>query len=176
MTPDGRYGPYGFGELSKGYNRSRVEWDKIDWGALQDLCYERNINRFPVDANHTKVSSGKRFSLKNNPGSMANMPSLFKKSGRTAIVIRGFSSFDFKAEDFWHLRSLITETALYSGGDYSVFLLMHVQDREKNLFGSEEQYQEAFDSANIPPEFRSISVLWNDALLESWYDNIEDHQ
>ncbi|KAM4058876.1 biotin synthase-like protein [Hirsutella rhossiliensis] len=154
MTADGRYGPYGFGENRDGYNRSRVDWDGVDWGQLQDDCLARNAKRFP----------------RSKPSSQV------KYEPRTALVIRGYSKFKFKAEDLWNLRSIITETALKSGGEYAVFFLLHVQDRRKNIFASRRNYYAALREANIPPEFQSMVVLWDDHLLESWYDLVKEHR
>ncbi|EQL02120.1 hypothetical protein OCS_02160 [Ophiocordyceps sinensis CO18] len=177
MTADGRYGPYGFGENRDGYTRARVDWDGVDWGQLQDACIARNAKRFPSSTPSAQVKYEPRFLLRNESHldptpSWDSMPD----TRRTALVIRGYSKFKFKAEDLWNLRSIITETSLKSGGDYAVFFLLHVQDRRKNIFASRRNYYAALREAGIPPEFQSMVVLWDDDLLESWYDRVEEHR
>ncbi|KAM4055307.1 biotin synthase-like protein [Hirsutella rhossiliensis] len=128
-------------------------------GRMQHLCPERNVKRFPIHSPPAKILGGRKFALKNANASDATAGPLDEFSGtspsrRTATVIRGFSSFAFKPEDLWNLRSLIVETALHSGGEYAVFLLVHIQDPAANVFDSEK----------------------SDQLLESWYDAVNEHQ
>ncbi|PNY26324.1 Uncharacterized protein TCAP_03751 [Tolypocladium capitatum] len=177
MTADGRYGPYGFGEENDTYNRSRVDWDEVDWGKLQDDCLSRNAERFPTRAPSMQVGGQTRFSWLNQT-TMRPTPTwdAFNGTRRTAVVIRSYSKFPYKPEDMWHMRSLIAETALHSGGEYTVFLLVHVQDRESNIFESQANYDAAVKAANIPAELRSMAVLWDDHLLESWYAAVDEHR
>ncbi|KND92118.1 hypothetical protein TOPH_02902 [Tolypocladium ophioglossoides CBS 100239] len=178
MTADGRYGPYGFGEDKDTYNRSTVDWDRVDWGKLQDDCFDRNAERFPAMAPSVQVKGQTRFSWRNQTAMKTPTPAwdAFNGTRRAALVIRSYSNFDYKPEDMWHLRSLIAETALHSGGEYAVFLLVHVQDRESNVLRSQANYDDALRAASIPPELQSIVVLWDDHLLESWYEAIEEHR
>ena len=34
----------------------------------------------------------------------------------------------------------------------------------------------AFAAMDLPPELRSIAVLWDDSLLKSWYAAVEEHR
>ncbi len=101
---------------------------------------------------------------------------MFNTTRRTALVIRAYSSFNYKPQVMWHLRSLITETALKTSGEYAVILLVHVQDPRWDIFASQENYDTAFAAANIPPELQSIAVLWDDSLLKSWYSAVKEHR
>lgn len=177
MTADGRYGPYGFGEDKDTYNRTKVDWDTVDWGSLQDSCFERNRLRFPRLAPSVRVRNDVRFTWRNQTTIKPN-PSWneFNTSRRTALVIRGWANFEYKPEDLWNIRSLIVETALRTGGEYAVVLLVHIQYRESNIFKSKADYDAAFEAAKIPLELQSISVLWDDHLLESWYEAVEEHR
>ncbi|POR39550.1 Uncharacterized protein TPAR_00246 [Tolypocladium paradoxum] len=177
MTADGRYGPYGFGQEKDTYSRSRVDWEKVDWGKLQDDCFNRNAERFPTAAQSIRVNGQTRFTWLNQTA-IKPTPAwdAFNGTRRTALVIRSYSNFAYKPEDMWHARSLITETALHSGGEYAVFLLVHVQDRESNILASQANYDAAFEAANIPPELQSIAVLWDDHMLESWYAAVGEHR
>ena len=129
MSADGRYGPCGYrGDLT-GYSRSRVDWDRVDWASLQDDCLTRNSFRFRNAANitaHTRLSMvGWKHRLKLTR-STSSVRDSRQSTGRTAIVIRTHSRYDYKQEDLINLRSLIAETALSSGGQYTVFLLVDV--------------------------------------------------
>ncbi|KJZ73997.1 hypothetical protein HIM_06665 [Hirsutella minnesotensis 3608] len=178
MTADGRYGPYGYGQDDKNNRRSKVDWDKVDWGALQDDCFSRNARRFPGPDSSTHVRNETRFALKNQSFLATPTPSwnAYNATRRTALVIRTWSNYDYKPEDLWNIRSLIVEASLRTGAEYAVTLLVHVRDRARNIFESKENYDAAFRDANIPPEFQSMAVLWDDNLLESWYELVGEHR
>lgn len=178
MTADGRYGPYGLGEDDAGAKRSRVDWDRIDWQQLQKQCFTRNANRFPK---HAKMDNSmlrqSRFRYRN-----ATTPNLtpqwhqFSPTRRTAIVVRTWRGYDYKAEDMHYLRSLVVEAALQTGGEYQVILLVDMKDYGVDMFASEPNYRLALEDAGVPPEFEDMTVLWDDRLLESWYPLIEEHR
>lgn len=178
MTADGRYGPYGFGQHSPNYSRSRVDWDRLDWGVLQDDCLRRNDARFPPSPPTTRLASAPRFTLKNKTS--LPRPTMawhdFNATRRTALVLRAYANYDYKPEDLWNIRALVVEAALRTGGEYAVFLLVHVRDRDRNVFESLASYDAAFEAAAIPPELRSIAILWDDHLLESWYEAVDEHR
>ena len=177
MTADGRYGPYGFGEDKESYNRSKVDWDQVDWGSLQDNCVEENAARFPHYPPPVRNLDNARFTWKNHTTLPATPTwDAFNTTRRTALVVRGYSAFKYSPEDMWNIRSLITETSLQTGGEYAVFLLVHIQDKERNIFSSKENYDAAFKDAQIPPELQSIAILWDDNLLESWYEAVDEHR
>ncbi|GJN66370.1 hypothetical protein PLICBS_000388 [Purpureocillium lilacinum] len=178
MTADGRYGPYGFGEDKDGYNRSRVDWDKIDWGKLQDECFKSNAKRFPQAAPSVQLRNDVRFTITNHTqlASLAPAWDAFNSTRRTALVVRSYAGFKYKAEDLWNLRSLIVEASLRTGGEYAVVLLVDVQDESKKIFESKANYDAAFAAMDLPPELRSIAVLWDDSLLKSWYAAVEEHR
>lgn len=100
----------------------------------------------------------------------------FNNTRRTALVLRAYSSLQYKPQVMWHIRSIISEAALQTGGEYTVVLLVHMQDPSLKIFQSPEHYQAAFVAAKIPREFQSIAVLWDDSLLESWYKKVDDHR
>lgn len=182
MSVDQRYGPYGFGEEKETYNRQRVDWNSVDWGQLQNDCFQRNRDRFPDAATRfedTRVSAP-RFAFRH----LSKIPQIrhwhdFEASRRTAIVLRAWRGFKYMPEDMYYIRSLIAETALKSGGEYQVILLVDMKDYEgyeNDIFASEEAYQKGLEDAGVPPELQSIAVLWTVRLLESWYPMIEEHR
>jgi hypothetical protein len=182
MTAEQRYGPYGFGEDREDYNRQKVDWNTIDWGQLQNDCFERNRDRFPVAA--TRFDDARaakpRFAYRNFSG----LPQVrhwheFEPSRRTAIVVRTWRGYQYMPEDLYYLRSLIAETTLKTGAEYQVILLVDMKDYEgydNDIFASEEAYQKGLQDAGIPPEFQSIAILWTERLLKSWYPLIGEHR
>jgi hypothetical protein len=179
MTADGRYGPYGYGQNSPTYNRSVVDWNSVDWGNLQQKCLERNAHRFPntTSIRTTSLAQDVRFELFEQRKIPAT-PSWhkFEPTRRTAIVLRAYQGFEYTEENMWNIRSIITEAALQSGGEYEVILLVNIFDRQLNITGSRENYEKALEGAGIPNELRSIALLWDDQLLESWYSAVDEHR
>ncbi|KAG7284987.1 hypothetical protein NEMBOFW57_009605 [Staphylotrichum longicolle] len=182
MSADQRYGPYGFREDDEDYDRQKVDWNNVDWGQLQNDCFERNRHRFPLSAarfDDTRTTKP-RFTFRH----FAKIPEVrhwheFEPSRRTAIVVRTWRGFDYRPEDLYYLRSLVAETALKGGGEYQVILLVDMKDYdgyENNIFASEEAYKKGLEDAGIPREFQSIALLWDNRLLESWYPEIEEHR
>jgi hypothetical protein len=95
---------------------------------------------------------------------------------RTAIVVRAWEGFKWNPGAHHHLRALITEAGLTSNGDYTVFLLFDVKDKEHaaNIFHDAESYQKAIEDL-VHPEYQSIAVLFNKEILESWYPKVSEH-
>ncbi|KFA76506.1 hypothetical protein S40288_01515 [Stachybotrys chartarum IBT 40288] len=176
MTADGRYGPYGYGEESTSYTRSKVDWDAIDWGKLQDECYESNAHRFPKSLPSVRIGERTRFTLRKH-SYIVHSPSydVFKDTRRTAIILRSFEGFEYKPEHMWSIRSIITEASLRTGGEYAVVMMVNVKNKGLEVFESQEKYDQAFEMLKIPPELRSITILWDEQLLESWYPDLADH-
>lgn len=176
MTADGRYGPYGYGEEDETtYNRSRVAWDKVNWARLQNDCFDRNADRFPRSAR--RIATEVRF----RPRNESLVPQLRSwqdstSSRRTAIVVRAYDGYRYTPEDMYNLRSLVVEAGLRTGGEYAVILLVNIRGADTNIFASEEAYQAAFEKAGIPPEFQSIALLWDEALLKSWYPEVGEYR
>lgn len=95
-------------------------------------------------------------------------------TGRTAILLRGWSTFEFHDSNFWHLRSLIMETALAYGGRYTVILLADVQHSD-DILSNATHYDEVMQT--IPAEFRNMTVLFDqEGTLKSWYPRVSDHR
>ncbi|KAA8564857.1 hypothetical protein MFRU_008g03010 [Monilinia fructicola] len=96
----------------------------------------------------------------------ANTP--FKS--RTAIILRSYSGKKWNENDKQNVRSLITELALRSGGEYEVFLLVHIRNSTIAI-ENDKDYIEALHE-NVPKEFYDIAVLWNEAYVQGFYPNI----
>lgn len=172
-TPGTRYGAYGYGEDLVDYNRSRVAWEEVDWAKLQNDCLQRNQHRFQ---HFTKIAKSRKFDLRDD--SWFGIEPLQARSvsrGRTAIVLRGWDTYQYTPADLYHIRSLIMEAGLSSGGEYVVFLLVDVKDAERRIFHDARSYQKALEDF-VPQELRSIAVLFDRELLQSWYPNVNEHR
>ena len=94
---------------------------------------------------------------------------LFKKSrSRTAVVVRAHHKMNFGTNTMMHLRSLIAELSLHSGGEYSIFLLVQVKDEKRGL-DEAQVYQNILEN-HIPQELRNMTILYQkESLMSSWY-------
>ena len=99
---------------------------------------------------------------------------LVTKTKRTAILIRVWTGARWTADAVMNIRALITEASLASGGKYQVFLLLHVRDEGVALFVGEDQPQ-ATIRKHVPPEFHSITEVWNHAQIRGLYSNLAEH-
>ncbi|KEQ70751.1 hypothetical protein M436DRAFT_33990, partial [Aureobasidium namibiae CBS 147.97] len=183
LTAAERYGPYGLGEDEENYTRSRVDWSTIDWADLQNNCSEANHQRLPnahaFDDGHPRFTYRKRSWQEKWLPSVFTTPSINPRPAtqtfhRSAIVVRVWSTYNYHPEDMWNLRSLVAETALATGGEYAVFLLVDVKDNEAGIHTNPEAYDRILREA-VPPEFQKIAVLFDDSLLESWYPDVGEH-
>lgn len=98
----------------------------------------------------------------------------YNKEKRTAILLRTYTGKTYTENDKQVIRALISETSLRSGGKYEVFLLMHVKDKKyADLFMDKKVYQQVLKDT-VPPEFQSITVLWNDQAVWDIYTEMKD--
>ncbi|XXH03398.1 glutamate-5-semialdehyde dehydrogenase [Hypoxylon texense] len=91
---------------------------------------------------------------------------------RTAVLLRTYTGKSYSDNDQQVIRSLITELSLRTGGQYQVFLFVHVKDTAYAIWDDEATYQYVLDK-NVPPEFRDIAVLWNDEATQTMYPKID---
>ena len=172
MTGDGRYGPYGL--IEEDTARAQVDWDSVNWALLQDDCLQRNAGRFQNPKNITAHSPLQLRSSWNKVAVSDEARSPQYRGGRTAIVLRSYQGYKYKKEDLMNIRSLIVEAALSSGGAYSVILLVDMKDRTLGIWDSALKYDTALN-ATVPPELRSIAVLWDETLLRDWYPKVGEY-
>ena len=154
-----------------------VDWDNVKWGDLQDSCADANHLRFkPIKerAQNSIQYSNVRHKHPDSSISQTFEPGKLVKSKRTAILIRVWTGAVWTADAVMNIRAMIAETSLASGGKYQVFILLHVKDDSVPLFvGEDEPYNTI--RKHIPPEFHSITEVWNHAQIRSLYSNIADH-
>ncbi|KAG9943567.1 hypothetical protein KCU85_g8616, partial [Aureobasidium melanogenum] len=183
LTAAERYGPYGLGEEEDGYNRSRVDWSTINWADLQNNCSMSNHQRLPnayaYDRGRPRLTYRQTSWKEKWLPSFLTTPNINPRPAtetfhRSALVVRIWSTYQYMPEDMWYLRSLVAETALANGGEYAVFLLVDVKDKEAGIHTNPEAYDRVLRES-VPPEFQDIAVLFDDSLLESWYLDVVEH-
>ncbi|KAK2804707.1 hypothetical protein FQN50_006547 [Emmonsiellopsis sp. PD_5] len=153
-----RYGAYGFGEnetfVRNWAKPSKVDWDNVRWGDLQNKCVDKNAARFYDE------EEAPNFPYNH---SREHIP----PERRTALLLRTYIGKKYSENDIYVIRSLITELSLQSGGEYSVVLLLHVKD-ESIPIDREDVYRETVEK-NVPKEFWDITVLWNVPMVATRY-------
>ncbi|KAI3541045.1 hypothetical protein CABS01_12758 [Colletotrichum abscissum] len=175
---ESRLGPYGH-TLQLKANSLPVNWDSVDWGSLQENCVKQNAARFGtgkpnafVDTVYGTSGTAQRREVRADGGVMEVPNKLSTTSAgtesRTAVLLRTFTGKRYTENDKQAIRSLISELSLRSGGEYQVFLLLHVHDRSVNLKGDKTAYQHVLDE-HVPREFHGITKLWNDQIVWDIY-------
>ncbi|KAI5466384.1 hypothetical protein BGZ63DRAFT_130389 [Mariannaea sp. PMI_226] len=97
-----------------------------------------------------------------------------KKRSRTAVVVRCWDEYQWHEDDIAHMRSLITELAVASGGRYDIHLLVQVKnDADHPIWADEGVYLQRIEDV-IPAEFRNIVTLWTETQMLSLYQGIYD--
>ncbi|KAK5105078.1 hypothetical protein LTS08_001352 [Lithohypha guttulata] len=159
---------------------SDVDWDKVKWGDLQDECANANRLRFkPVKEridNSIQYSNirQKHDNSQKQPPTNSMDAGRMSKVKRTAILIRVWTGATWSADAVMNIRAMIAEASLASGGKYQVFVLLHVKDEGIPIFTGENQPEETIKKY-VPPEFHSITEVWNHAQLRTLYSNMAEH-
>ncbi|KAF4460080.1 hypothetical protein FALBO_13148 [Fusarium albosuccineum] len=97
----------------------------------------------------------------------------FVSEPRTAILLRSYTGKDYTENDKQVIRALVSELSLKTGGQYEVFLLVQVKDNGLRIFDDDEVYQSVL-SQSVPPEFRGMTILWNDEVVWNLYPKLTD--
>ncbi|KAI0164403.1 hypothetical protein GGR52DRAFT_121336 [Hypoxylon sp. FL1284] len=198
-----RLGIYGY-KKDDDLSRPLVNWDKVTWGSLQEKCVQKNKARFDMQG-HLNPYISTVYSRQNSSGAhiesdetdvesplyndpnralRRNVRSL-PKSGkskqipgseaRTAVLLRTYTGKKYSDNDKQVIRSLITELSLRTGGQFQVFLFVHVKDSAYAIWDDEGTYQYVLDT-NVPAEFKDIAVLWNDEATQTMYPRIDPNK
>lgn len=190
----GRLGIYGLDQDTLNIPESEkalpypIDWEKVDWGHLQNKCLERNKERFPY---HSRTQSNRFPSAeppeertgrhdeirRSNDAAYVSPSNVLSHRSRTAVLIRVWEGYQYNNNDFINIRALVTELSLRTGGEYQVFLFVNVKDRDagKRIFESREEYQKMLKKT-VPQELRSIAVLWSENIFQTWYPKVGDWQ
>lgn len=179
-----RFGAYGYDEDGEdevpGFTRPpAVPWCKVDWDRLQNLCLERNADRYEsIETANSSTQSPLAFDLPQDlhksQKSSGRASGLKQYHPRSAVLIRAWNGLNWKPHHREYLRALIMELSLHSGGEYQIYLLCHVKENEMPIFSDIKTINRLRNS--IPKEFRNMALFFNNKLLEAWYPKIEEHR
>ncbi|KAB5572670.1 hypothetical protein GE09DRAFT_993325 [Coniochaeta sp. 2T2.1] len=182
-----RFGQYGIGKpVDK--DEKVIDWNKVDWGELQQGCVHANRDRFDLkgapnkvlsnyDPNRISGADGHRRNRRDTTSHYSLKPSFWmeksepKPEPRTALLLRSYTGKDYNDNDRQVIRSLVTELTLRTGGEYQVFLLVHVRDASLNITNA-TTYRSVLEE-QIPREFWNMTVLWNDAGVHRLYPKLD---
>lgn len=191
-----RYGPYGFGddefpeEVQDWKAPEMVPmWNEVRWGELQDECLKLNKNRYRPEARSPAVkipttvlpasavaSSAFAIPTDTSRGNMENRATNdVVYHHRTAILIRAWTGYKYEENDITAIRAMVSELSLQSGGEYQVFLYVHVKDRNLAIFDDADLYNKILKE-NVPEELRDIAILWSESIFPKWYPKVMDWQ
>ena len=166
----GRYGAYGMPpKPGSELDASRIDWHKVDWAELQRDCVADNRNRFDMTA-RKRPDHPDYIKTEESVGSG---PQARKRS---AILLRGYMEMRFTEELMQNMRAVITELALGSGGEYQVFLLYNVKGLGRSLDNLTASEYRHVVNEQVPPEFRAMTVLWNEMMWPGRYPLIPEEE
>lgn len=112
-----------------------ANWDGLDLGNIQQECFERNRGRLQTS------DTRKRHQRQDENITMGS---------RTAIVLRAWDGFTWTGDDVRNVRAMVTELSLASGGEYQIFVLLHVKNETSTFTVSDL----------VPEEFRNMTEVW----------------
>jgi hypothetical protein len=187
-----RYGPYGFGDDE--FPEEVADWKAPEtvpeWSQLQDECLQRNQDRYRPEARSPIVkktsttlpspaAASSAFAIPADTGTenMENRDSgkAQKYHHRTAVLIRAWTGYNYEENDITAIRAMVSELSLQSGGEYSVYLYVHVKDRSLPIFEDAALYDKILRE-NVPEELRDIAILWSEQIFPDWYPHVGDWQ
>lgn len=197
----GRLGPYGYGyslrsggtgagqngdmegsdavwKTSSGVNQ--VDYRTVDWADAQQRCFAANAGRFgqktPVKElpNNKKDARSDIATEKQGVATASNATTEKMLLPRTAVVIRSWDEFEYREEDILHLRAMISELSLGSGGEYDVHLLVQVKNEAKHPIWADEDAYNKHLQESVPKEFHGIATLWTETQMLMLYQGIFD--
>ncbi|KUJ07920.1 uncharacterized protein LY89DRAFT_344061 [Mollisia scopiformis] len=164
----------------------QVDYRDIDWAEAQKRCYTANSERFEPKTAYNEppttfsVLGGDRKVIVKRDDH-ANYSNSSMQTGipknylpRTAVVIRSWDDFQYREEDILHLRAMISELSLGSGGEYDVHLVVQVRDEGKHpIWADADTYQEHIRQS-VPKEFWGITTLWSETQMLNLYQGMFD--
>lgn len=172
----GRYGPYGGYSTEQGSRPyERPEWENVAWGNLQNQCLQRNKDRFNTTARANMILKPTRTLPRDHDRYEEREDKTPNYHSRTAVLIRTWEGYKYTDNDLQAIRALVTELSLLSGGEYQVYLLVNVKQREADIYDNPDVYQQILEKV-VPLELRDISVLWTERVMEEWYPEVGDWQ
>lgn len=166
-----RYGAYGYGEdedTTDWIRPSKVDWDTVNWGKLQQECVQANAGRYKFPEKSERGAFSSWLNRRSRPANLVN-PNI-EPEKRSAILIRSYTDKVYSDNDMHVIRSMVQEWSLQSGGEYEVFLLVHVKD-DNIPIQNQDTYEQVLRD-NIPPEFWNMTILWNLPMVTERYNKL----
>ncbi|GIZ37904.1 hypothetical protein CKM354_000133400 [Cercospora kikuchii] len=165
-----RFAP--FGHLATGAQFENLPWSEVRWGSVQDGCARDNGGKMEDQTAGRKLK---------RPGEgldqeLEDVIQDERKTGRTAVVLRTWDTYEYGPNHKAWLRALVTESALDTAGRFQVFLLVDVKNpATEDLLSNEVLYAQILDRS-VPEEFQDMAILFNDKLLQEWYPKVSNHK
>ncbi|MCJ1338247.1 hypothetical protein MMC09_003533 [Bachmanniomyces sp. S44760] len=175
-------------------NVEEVDYTNLRWVEAQERCHTRNAHRFKSQAMHqadafhlmpldSRGSMQKR-DRKPDDGPPADLIHPKDKETnrltaaetplpRTAVIIRTWDDAEYTQEDILHIRSMISELAILSGGEYTIHFLIHVKDDNAPIWADEDTYDRILDKS-LPIEFRGMGTLWSERQMALIYGGLAE--
>lgn len=169
----GRFGPYGYGydreegglglaehseKVGSGKvwkQQAKIDYRKVDWGAAQQKCFEKNKLRFEKQNAPEDEKSRAEWKPK-------------KQVSRQAYILRSYTGYKYDDHQLLTMRAMIAELSLKTGGEYDVHLLVQVRDVGIPIWTDKEIYQKTLRE-HVPEEFWAITTLWSEELMRLYY-------
>ena len=164
-----------------------VDWKNVNWAKVQERCVRANNHRFKplpepkIERMHNMPIGEKQMLSKRaeteptlaKSENAAAEKSVSKKLPRTAVIIRTWNDFQYTTESVIYLRSLISELALHSGGEYHVHFLVHVKDNNIPIWSDDWMYERMINES-LPEEFRGMGTLWSERQMHLAYGDLQE--
>lgn len=185
---DGRLGLYGFNStrdwpLNQTSANTDVDWSNVSWGQLQAQCGEANRARFsrdpernlvlpyPEDTESLSPDRNLMLDSRTRKRSLFSPPKNYRD--RIAVLLRGWQGLEYTPELLQHIRSMVSELSLHTGGDYSVYLMVEIKDIDRyNLTSPDSEARQKALNDIVPREYHNLTVLFDQDLLKAWYPAI----
>lgn len=178
---------------------NQVDYAKVNWAEAQSACALKNRKRFEAKETphknlfqdtHTpqeqpllpveqfagvkrEIKDGLRPTEGNATNPVHGKTDIKAILPRTAVIIRTWWDMEFTQEIMIHLRSLIAELSLLSGGEYTVHFLIHVRDDNVPIWADEQIYNRILENS-LPREFRGMGVLWSERQMSLIYSGLQE--
>lgn len=158
----------------------RVDWNTVSWGTVQAQCSELNADRYGQGLTDMQIMHFLPASPRDSSRKLPRDPPLSSSTdpqhkARSAVILRAWHDMEWTDNLKQHVRSLIMELSLHSGGEYEIYILCHVKDKNIQLNQEDLDSTRQLKAKFVPPEFMDMTILFNDQTLESWYPKVEDH-
>ncbi|PIA98075.1 hypothetical protein CB0940_05333 [Cercospora beticola] len=161
-----------FGHLGAREEFENLPWSEVRWGSVQDGCAGSNGGKME------DTSAGRKLKRPSEglDQELEDMIQDERRTGRTAVVLRTWDTYEYGPNHKAWLRALVTELALDTAGKFQVFLLVDVKNpAAENLLSNEALYAQILHRS-VPEEFHDMAILFNDRLLQEWYPKVSNHK